>query len=74
MVQGLPPEAPVWRDEPASWTLEREMLALLVEMQSQGQVKVPRPGVRGDAPRGGNVVSIADFVQGKSKHMKGGEK
>lgn len=72
LIQGLPPEAAVWRDLPASWTSTHELLALLVEIGSQGQVKVPRPGAE-SKPAGGNVVSIAQFVQDKSKHRKGGE-
>lgn len=67
LVEALPRSSALWRDTQPVWSAE-ELLAALVELQSQGQVTVPR-GDRVGRPS--NVVSIADFVQSKSKHQKG---
>ena len=69
LVQGLPPEAAVWRDLPQSWTERDQCLAVIAESLTQGQYVARRPG-QGQSAKG-NVVSIADFVANQSKHMRG---
>jgi hypothetical protein len=73
-LHGLPADAAVWRDHPNSWTGDREAMATLIELMSQGQIRVQRP--TGEAPTAGrkagpNVVSMQEYLSKFSDRVEG---